>query len=145
MVGVGQQRVAEVTLPAKATSPARARRFIDATLADWGLDGGDDLVLVASELTTNALLHARTPMRVRLAEEDEGIRLSVQDGSGQPPRERGFSVESGTGRGLLLLESVAAEWGVEPHEGDGKTVWCLVVLGGDGAFAEFDIDAVEAL
>jgi anti-sigma regulatory factor (Ser/Thr protein kinase) len=144
MVSAGQQRVAEVTLPAKATSPARARRFVGTTLAAWGLDDGDDLVLVASELTTNALLHARTPMRVRLAEEAEGIRLSVRDGSGQQPRGRDFSVESGTGRGLLLLESLAAEWGVEPHD-DGKTVWCRIVLGGDGAFADFDVDAVEAL
>lgn len=137
-------RSAELTLPPKSTSPARARRFVDDTLTAWGVEGGEDAVLLASELVTNALLHARTSMTVRLAEQDdESIRLSVTDGSTQALQERHFSIESGTGRGLRLLTSLASEWGVEWHEG-GKTVWSRIPLGRT-SYAEFDIDAVEAL
>lgn len=140
----GQRRSARLSLPPKATSPARARRFVVDTLAEWDADGGDDLVLVVSELVTNALLHARTPMSVTLEEDEPGVvRLAVSDGSAQVPQERHFSLESGTGRGLRLLRSIALEWGVEQRP-SGKTVWCRVGLG-DSDYAEFDVDAVEAL
>lgn len=138
------KRSARVTLAPKATSPARARAFVVETLAAWGREGGDDAVLVVSELVTNALLHARTPMTLTL--EDTGpdtVRLAVSDGNPQAPQPRRFSVESGTGRGLRLLGSLASEWGVEHHP-DGKTVWCVVSLAG-AEYVEFDIDAVEAL
>ena len=141
-----ERRSAQLTLPPKATSPARARRFVLDTLAAWdAYDAADDATLIVSELVTNALLHARTQMTVTLVEDTPGsVRLSVSDGSLQAPQTRHFSVESGTGRGLRLLDSLALEWGVEQHPA-GKTVWCRVPLGGTGAFAEFDIDAVEAL
>lgn len=138
------RRSARLTLPPKATSPARARRFVAETLATWGAEGGDDAMLVVSELVTNALLHARTPMELTVTEHGaDRVRLSVTDGSPQVPRQRDFSVESGTGRGLRLLDSIATEWGVERHA-EGKTVWCVVGLG-DADYAEFDVDAVEAL
>ncbi|HVF06068.1 MAG TPA: ATP-binding protein [Frankiaceae bacterium] len=141
----GDPRSAQLRLPPKATSPARARRFVAETLAEWGVeDGRDDALLVVSELVTNALLHARTPMVVTLVDAGaESIVMCVSDGSRQPPQERHFSLESGTGRGLRLLQSIAIEWGVDDDE-HGKTVWCRIRLG-DAAYAEFDIDAVEAL
>lgn len=145
MVGPGTARDAELALPPVAASAARARAFVRETLDAWGLDGYDDVLLLASELVTNALLHARTPMVVRLADEDDGVvLLSVSDGNVAPPRGRRFSVESGTGRGLHLLDSLGEEWGTETRP-DGKTVWCRVRLGGTLSFAEFDLDAVEAL
>jgi anti-sigma regulatory factor (Ser/Thr protein kinase) len=139
------RRSAELTLPAKATSPGRARKFVTTTLAAWGTGDADDATLVVSELVTNALLHARTGMTVRLAEEGDGaVRLSVTDGSAHALQQRRFSVESGTGRGLRLLDALAVEWGVDELDG-GKTVWCVLGPGPSAAFADFDIDAVEAL
>lgn len=141
----GDPRSAQLRLPPKATSPARSRRFVAETLAAWGVaDGIDDALLVVSELVTNALLHARTPMVVTLVDAGaEAVLMSVSDGSRQPPQERHFSLESGTGRGLRLLQSIAIEWGVRV-DADGKTVWCRVPLG-DASYAAFDVDAVEAL
>lgn len=143
-----QRRSARLTLPAKATSPARARRFVSGTLAAWHAEGGEDAVLLVSELVTNALLHARTAMTVHLAEDEPGVvRLSVSDGSAGTLQERRFSLDSGTGRGLRLLGSLALEWGVEP-QGAGKTVWCRIALAaseGAESYREFDIDALEAL
>lgn len=142
----GQARSARLSLPANATSPSRARRFVARTLTGWGHDSVDDAELVVSELVTNALLHARTSMVVSLTEDGPGaVRLSVADGSVATLRERHFSLESGTGRGLMLLDSLALEWGVD-RRADGKTVWCRLPAGGmSRSFAEFDVDSVEAL
>ena len=145
MVGLATRNDDELTLPPSAASASRARRFVATTLSSWGLEDCDDVVLLASELVTNALLHARTEMTVRVEDEgDNVIRLAVTDGSPQAPRGRQFSLESGTGRGLHLLDSMADEWGVETVAG-GKTVWCRVRLGAMAAFGDFDLDAVEAL
>jgi anti-sigma regulatory factor (Ser/Thr protein kinase) len=142
----GQARSARLALPANATSPSRARTFVVRTLTEWGVPAVDDAALVVSELVTNALLHARTSMVVALSEDGPGaVHLSVADGSVAALRERHFSLESGTGRGLRLLDSIALEWGVDLRD-DGKTVWCrLSVDGAPRAYAEFDVDAVEAL
>ena len=140
----GEPRSAQLRLPPKATSPARARRFVAETLAGWGAADGDDAILVVSELVTNALLHARTAMTLTVVETGtDSVYICVADGSTLQPQERHFSLESGTGRGLRLLQSIAAEWGVR-NDDDGKTVWCRIVLR-PAEYAEFDIDAVEAL
>lgn len=137
-------RAGEVSLPAAAKSPAQARAFVARHLDDWGLADDGDVLLAVSELVTNALLHARTAMTVRVAaENDDVVRVDVTDGSAVAPRGRRFTVESGTGRGLRLLDSIAEEWGVTTVNG-GKTVWARIRLG-ERAYAEFDIDAVEAL
>lgn len=134
-----------MTLPPSATSPAQARRFVASTLGAWGIDGGEDVLLLVSELVTNGLLHARTPMTVKVAEDGPGaVRLAVSDESPQTLQERNFSIESGTGRGLRLLDALAMEWGVTTQR-SGKTVWCRISTDGSAAFAAFDIDSVEAL
>lgn len=137
-------RTGEVTLPAAARSPSRARTFVAGLLADWGMDDDGDVLLALSELVTNALLHARTGMTVRVvAEEEDVVRIEVSDGSTATPRGRRFTIESGTGRGLRLLDSLAEEWGVSTEE-CGKTVWARVRIG-EREYAEFDIDAIDAL
>lgn len=142
--GAGR-RSAQVVLPPSATSPARARRFVAEALRGWGVDGGDDALLLVSELVTNGLLHARTPITVRVAEDGPGaVRLAVSDESPQELQQRHFSDESGTGRGLRLLDALALEWGVTAQR-SGKTVWCRVPTDGAAAYAGFDVDSVDAL
>jgi len=137
-------RTGEITLPAAARSPSRARAYVAGLLADWGMDDDGDVLLALSELVTNALLHARTAMTVRVAAEGpDVVRIEVADGSTVTPRGRRFTVESGTGRGLRLLDTLAEEWGVRTADG-GKTVWARVRIG-EREYAEFDVDAVEAL
>jgi len=136
-----------VSLPAQPTAPGQARRFVTATLDGWRVAGGDDVVLLVSELATNALLHARTSMTVRVTEDGpDAVRLSVSDHSGELPRQRALSVDAATGRGLALLASIADAWGVETSAG-GKTVWCRVLLDGSGSpsYGAFDVDAAEIL
>ena len=59
---------------------SRARRTVHDTLAAWGLDNlADDMVLVASELVTNALQHASGPIVMVLQQRDETVLVEVAD------------------------------------------------------------------
>ncbi len=112
-----------VDFDASAESIAQARRLIASQLESWNLGQlGDDARLVASELLTNAVLHARPPVHVRLARLPQGVRLEVSDGSVELPLRVHASTEVMTGRGWALVESLCQEWGVEPS-GEGKVVW----------------------
>jgi anti-sigma regulatory factor (Ser/Thr protein kinase) len=122
---------------------ATARRWVEDTLAAWG---ADDLswtaMLLVTELSTNAVLHAATAYRVSLNQRDDGtIRIGVSDGSPRKPRARDYGVDATTGRGLGLVGSLAAAWGTSSLP-DGKTVWCdLRPEVPEGAAVEPDLDA----
>ena len=110
-----------------------ARQFVHVTLAAWGLDEcATEVILVASELVTNAVLHARTAITIRMKREKRRIRLEVSDGSPTLPRLCDYTDLAATGRGLHLVDTVATAWGAEPTA-DGKTVWCELVVPSDGA------------
>ena len=84
--------------------------------------------LLASELVTNALLHARTDVRLRLALRGDRLHLGVHDGGSRLLRLVGGDPDAEAGRGLLLVERLARAWGVyRPPEG-GKVVWCVLAL-----------------
>ncbi|GAA1912151.1 ATP-binding protein [Streptomyces sodiiphilus] len=88
----------------------------------------DTLVLLVSELVTNAVVHTGRPGVVRLVLPGPGdglpaVRLEVADHSTRLPRRRAARQEATSGRGLELVEILADRWGWQP-EGDGKCVWC---------------------
>jgi len=117
-------------LPADSSSPRQARHFVDEVLHRWQRDGAIDRVsLIASELVTNAVFHARTAIIVELSAADGVIRLEVYDGSAGRP----FFVDSEPdvpgGLGLPIVEALASSWGVrQRHDGGagGKAVWAEV-------------------
>ncbi len=113
----------ERRLPPQPASVGEARRMIRELLA---ASDRDDLVetavLLVSEVVTNALLHAGTPIDVAARLDDEGLHVEVGDGSLHLPVRRHYASTAGTGRGLLMLEQLVDDWGVSRH-GRGKTVW----------------------
>lgn len=117
----------EMALPSAAEAVPRARHGVIAALHGWGCEAlVDATALVVSELVTNAVLHARTPLEVTLRQDGDGVRVAVRDlADGQPARRESASLAS-TGRGLMLLEALARSWGVDRHPGGGKTVWALL-------------------
>lgn len=120
------QAVAEVALPCAPASAAAARRFVTAQFQAWDrLDLLDTAELLVNELVTNVLLHARTDLVVTLERDGRLIRVAVADSSARVPLRRQHSRYSGTGRGLLLVEQLATEWGVE-RLGRGKRVWLVL-------------------
>lgn len=111
------------TFPAQPESVAAARRFVERVLDAQGLDGElrEAAVLLASELVTNAVLHARSEMLVRV-EVEHRLRVEVRDANPRVPQASEVPLEALSGRGLHLVEALADQWGIEPGP-DGKVVW----------------------
>ena len=110
-------------LPAHPSSVRAARLAIREWLAGIGCDAlAEDAELAVSELVTNALVHAGTPVEM-LAHVDQGfVRIEVVDGSVHLPRVREYASTAGTGRGLKLLDRTVDRWGAH-RTGPGKVVW----------------------
>jgi anti-sigma regulatory factor (Ser/Thr protein kinase) len=120
-----------IELHPSASSPARARRFLSERSTAWSLPEplGDQLALVASELVTNAVLHAHTPLTLTVELRDDHVRVSVRDGSSAPAALRHYRQDALTGRGLGVIAAVSQAWGVEPAV-DGKVIWAEFDLAG---------------
>lgn len=99
-----------------------ARHFVLGALDRAGLDDvADDVAIVVTELTTNAVLHACSPFTVTVLVEGDAVRVAVRDRSAAFPQPREAAATALGGRGLGLVGAVA-RWGVEAVAG-GKTVW----------------------
>ncbi len=113
------------------TSVSEARRFARTVLADWGLDELlDDAVLLTSELVTNAVTHAGTPMTVAVVREEDRLRIDVVDQHPTRGLPVGANARPGTGehgRGLLNTSALSTAWGVE-YRKDHKRVWAAFAL-----------------
>jgi anti-sigma regulatory factor (Ser/Thr protein kinase) len=123
---------------------AAARRFVRDTLESWDLAGSgrdalvDDAVLLTSELVTNAVLHAGTPVQVtcRLLGDgsDRSLEIAVLDrcpAQLRPdlPHTTGEAAERTNGRGLQLPSELASAWGVT-YAREAKAVWFRIDLAG---------------
>ena len=124
--------VTRCALEPDAASPAIAREAVKGALqASHAEPLRDDAVLLVSEVVTNAVIHAHTPLRLFVQDRPHVVRVEVEDGSTDlptqkhpAPRSRDAMLESG--RGLELLEKVADAWGVESRK-TGKVVWFELV------------------
>lgn len=125
--GSGARMTWSLALPSAVEAVPRARRGVVTQLRDWGCEPlCDAAALVVSELVTNAVLHARTPIELSLEQVRNGVRVTVRDlADGLPAMGAPMSLAS-NGRGLVLLEALAQSWGVDTHAGGGKTVWALL-------------------
>jgi hypothetical protein len=62
-----------------------------------------------------------------LSADEHRLVIQVWDGSYQPPEPQPVEPEADSGRGLLLVGSLSAEWGCyEPENSSGKVVWAVV-------------------
>ncbi|WP_344368483.1 SpoIIE family protein phosphatase [Streptomyces indiaensis] len=106
-----------------------ARRFSARTLRSWGItEEADTVLLVVSELVTNALVHTQGAVRVELTLAADRLRVTVGDSSPRAPAKPVVvDWESTGGRGLFLVEAVSAAWGSVPV-GGGKQVWSEIVV-----------------
>ena len=80
------------------------------------------LLLLTSELVTNAVRHGVGPVSMSAEPWGNGLRVSVRDAGPAMPQERTPELLAESGRGLFLVESMSSAWGVE-SEAVGKTVW----------------------
>ena len=125
---------ASIELAADPAELRTARRFVDDTLTDWGLQSiCDDARLITSELSANAVRHARTDFRVTLRSAGLGhLRIEVRDGQAHMSSPAAPRHGATSGRGLLLIGTLATAWGTQVLS-DGKVVWVELHGGGPAA------------
>jgi anti-sigma regulatory factor (Ser/Thr protein kinase) len=137
--------------PCDSRSIAEVRQFVAAQCRQWHLDAvTDDLVLMASEMATNAVTHARSAFQVSMVLANGQVRLEVSDGGPElppipaPPWRTTtltgpdaaqvdhvdfllggeLDSEAMSGRGLTIVAALAASWGIAPQSlRPGKTIW----------------------
>ena len=120
---MGTQVAVDQMLPALPSSAGEARRLLrDALPGEASEEAVDAAALALSEIVTNALVHAGTPMRLRVILAPSAVRVELADGSVHLPLPRDYSRAAGTGRGLHMVTEVVDQWGAH-HDEDGKVVW----------------------
>jgi anti-sigma regulatory factor (Ser/Thr protein kinase) len=117
----------ELLLAPTATAAAAARLYVRDLLGYWQPALPDSAVLeravlVTNELVTNAVVHARTDLRLRLELRGDWLHIAVRDGSSRLLRMVSANPEAEGGRGLRQVEQLARAWGVHPHP-DGRRRW----------------------
>lgn len=136
--------MSELELPPSSDSVPRARAFVRGTLRGSRSDI-DTVLLLVSELVTNAVLHARSVMRLVVRDRDGVVRVEVHDGSPVPPRMHHFRPSSGTGRGLRMVDRLSRAWGADPIGPGGKVVWFEVGTPGESSWEPFSEDVLEGV
>ena len=114
-------------LSSGANAPAIARRFVNEHAHALDPNLKDDAELLVSEVVTNAVVHGRPAITLRVSTDPPGIGVAVHDfGGALPPPTVPARVEPGAtgGRGLMIVDALASTWGVIPNDPPpGKTVW----------------------
>jgi anti-anti-sigma regulatory factor/anti-sigma regulatory factor (Ser/Thr protein kinase) len=124
----------ELRLAPTRTAAAVARAHVRELLNYWQLALPDTTVveravLLANELVTNAVVHARTELRLRVELRGNWLHIAVRDDNPRLLRLVSFlDPEAESGRGLWLIEQLARAWGVQPQADGGKVVWCTLKL-----------------
>lgn len=108
-------------LPPDPGSARAARRFVTTVLVDVETDIGL-VALLVSELVSNVVLHAHTPLQVSLRTRGNCVRVTVTDQSPVIPAMKKYAPDAVTGRGLTMVDVAADRWGIE-EQSDGKAVW----------------------
>ena len=148
--------VATAAYQPEPAAAAAARRFVRDTLRTWQVAGRspgqgelvDDAVLLTSELVTNAVVHAGTPVQVTCRLAAGAVEVVVLDRHPvqllpDPQQGEITEAERTSGRGLMLPSELASSWGVT-YARTAKAVWFrLGITAPDGASEAADGEAGE--
>jgi anti-sigma regulatory factor (Ser/Thr protein kinase) len=115
----------EVVLGAHPSQVGVARRHVRAVCEGMDPDVLEVAQLLTSELVANAIRHGVGPVRLRITTGKQQLRVAVSDEGARRPAVRTAPDHQTDGRGLMILERLAEDWGVEPAAGGGpgKAVW----------------------
>jgi DNA-binding response OmpR family regulator len=114
---------AATAFAAEPASAGRARRFVGGALDGWGRTEAAEVVdLLVSELVANAIRHSASEVEVAVHLLPGGLRVEVHDSGDGRPTVVDADPDAERGRGLALVDALAAAWGVDAHD-DGKDVW----------------------
>lgn len=124
-------RRARIAVPGDPSAVAFARDRVITQIQAWGVRLGEEkrnaVKLVASELITNAVVHAGGFVTVGLYLSEDRLLLVVHDDNPEPPNRQNVAEDDEGGRGLALVDFLAARNGWEPTN-NGKKVWAEFVV-----------------
>jgi anti-sigma regulatory factor (Ser/Thr protein kinase)/anti-anti-sigma regulatory factor len=116
----------DLVLPPQPSATTTARLLADDACRRWRLAHlADTTALVVTELVANGIRHAGTQLRLSLALRRRHLHVAVRDGSRRLPRRTSADDDLESGRGLLIVEGLAAAWGYVEVP-DGKVVWATL-------------------
>jgi anti-sigma regulatory factor (Ser/Thr protein kinase) len=123
--GPPRSRSIELALSDGHEPTRRARAFCHGALATWQVPEQrcEDIVLVVSELVTNAVVHGESARQLRLRRTATRVIVEVFDNGRRMPHPRVAEPDAESGRGLHLVAKIADRWGARPVHA-GKVVWC---------------------
>ncbi|MDG9724852.1 MULTISPECIES: ATP-binding protein [unclassified Streptomyces] len=132
--GGGGRQVRRLSFDDQSGVVPLARDFTRQALYAWGWlpsatadqrAAAEDVLLVVSELVTNACLHAEGPDELWITCEKKVIRLEVSDrGTGQPAPRTPHRAGRPGGHGMFIVQRLCLDWGVVRTQGvAGKRVW----------------------
>lgn len=119
--GAVVQHADALTLDPEPRQVSSARRFVARSVPELDGETGDTLLLLVSELVTNAVVHARTELEVAVTVTEDDVLIAVHD-LDLGRREQRVGERDG-GRGLGLVRTLAADSGMVSHPDGGKTAW----------------------
>ena len=111
-------------LPVPASVPT-ARHVVSGLLEAWAVPHDlEDAALLTTELVSNVIDHVggEATLTVEVSSSGDWLRIAVVDGSAIRPVVQELDHQRPRGRGLRMLQIIAARWGADEH-GDGKRVW----------------------
>ena len=117
---------AETAVTPSLSAIAPARHWARERLSEVGINDGrlDLLVLLVSELVTNAVAHADPPVVLRVHVDEERTRVEVTDGVRDVPVVRDPPPTALGGRGVMFVDRLASSWGTSEEDGEAaKAVW----------------------
>jgi PAS domain S-box-containing protein len=124
-----RSRTVVLQVPGGREQLAEVRARAGAAMREWALL--DDLVhtgtVLVNELVTNALLHGKGRVELRLRLTRDRLVLEVEDAGHHMPRRRRAQEDDEGGRGLQLVAALSDRWGARLNE-SGKVVWAEVSL-----------------
>ncbi|WP_392895524.1 ATP-binding protein [Streptomyces sp. LN699] len=127
MTTTSTERTARQFLSAVAEARQAARGFMGSLMPSVGADHADTVVLVVSELVTNALRHGGGTYTLHLTAHPDTIEVAVDDSSPRMPRMRTPDLVHGTGGfGWHMVNDLARATVVTPRPEGGKTVRALL-------------------
>ena len=119
---------AERAFPGTPKSVPEARRFVIGHLGHLNDELQDMVCVMVSELTTNAVLYGVGDFSLSLDANTDRLLVSVSDSGPGTPQVQTPKLSDLHGRGLLIVQRLADQWGTTNLEGGGKTVWFSLPL-----------------
>ena len=114
--------VTRVVLPVSPTAARTARHIVAERCAAWDRDLIETAQLLTSELVTNAVIHGRSHVQLKVTFDNGRLRVDVTDDNSRHPQPQPLDADALDGRGLQIVQLLAARWGVDDQP-IGKRVW----------------------